>query len=101
VERRHSRYDPQASIWEGVLGFELHATEEPALDPGELRLRLDIHRSGAFALFALAVYGAMVVLGCSALAVGILTFVNGGILGLRGTQRDATGLAESDTPSAL
>ena len=35
--------------------------------PGEIKLSTDIRRGGAFILFALAVYGAMIVLGCAAL----------------------------------
>jgi hypothetical protein len=64
------------TVWEGVLGFHLRATEETGSDPGEVRLTLRIRRSGAFALFAFAAYGAMVVLGSCALAIGSVTFVD-------------------------
>ena len=63
------------TVWEGVLGFSLRSTEHPGSVPGEVRLSIEIRRSGAFALFALATYGAMIVLGCCALAIGLITFV--------------------------
>jgi hypothetical protein len=66
----------RVTVWEGVLGYELHSTGQSGADPERIQLKLDIVRSGAFALFALAAYGAMVVLGGCALAIGILTFVD-------------------------
>jgi hypothetical protein len=63
------------TVWEGVLGFSLRSTEHPGSVPGEVRLSIEIRRSGAFALFALAAYGAMIVLGCCALAIGLITIV--------------------------
>ena len=63
------------TVWEGVLGFSLRSTEHPGSVPGEVRLSIEIRRSGAFALFALATYGAMIVLGCCALAIGLITIV--------------------------
>ena len=66
----------RVTVWEGVLGYELHSTGQSGDDPERIQLKLDIVRSGAFALFALAAYGAMVVLGGCALAIGILTFVD-------------------------
>jgi len=66
----------KVTVWEGMLGFYLRSTEHPGSVPGEVRLSIEIRRSGAFALFAFAAYGAMVVLGCSALAIGIITFVD-------------------------
>ncbi len=66
----------RVTVWEGVLGYELHSARQSGADPERIQLKLDIVRSGAFALFALAAYGAMVVLGGCALAVGILTFVD-------------------------
>ncbi len=55
------------TVWEGLLGFQLEPNEEPGSAPGEIRLSFKIQRSGAFALFAFAAYGAMIVLGVSAL----------------------------------
>lgn len=66
----------RVTVWEGVLGYDLHTTGGSGADPDRVQLSLDISRSGAFALFALAAYGAMVVLGGCALAVGILTFAD-------------------------
>jgi hypothetical protein len=66
----------RVTMWEGVLGYNLHTTGQPGPDPDDVELVTGITRSGAFALFALCAYGAMVVLGCCALAVGILTFTD-------------------------
>ena len=65
----------QVGVWEAVLGFHLETTERPGSNSSEVRLSFDIRRSGGFALFALAAYSAMVVLGCSALTIGILAFI--------------------------
>src|ERR1700744_5350936 len=46
------------------------------IDKPARQLTTVIARSGAFALFALCAYGAMVVLGCCALAIGVLTFAD-------------------------
>jgi hypothetical protein len=62
-------------VWEAMLGFHLEATQQTGSNPSEPRLSFDIRRSGGFLLFALAAYGGMVVLGCSALTIGILAFV--------------------------
>ena len=64
----------QVRVWEALLGFHLEPSEQPGRNPREVRLRFEIHRSGAFGLFALAAYSAMVVLACSALTIGILAF---------------------------
>jgi hypothetical protein len=65
----------EVGVWEAVLGFQLETAERPDSNPSEVRLHFDIYRSGGFALFALAAYGAMVVLGCAALTIGILAFM--------------------------
>ena len=62
------------TIWEGLLGFTLHTTGQPGRNPDDVELTTVITRSGAFAMFALCEYGAMVVLACSALTVGLLIF---------------------------
>ena len=64
----------QVTVWEGVLGYRLHTTAETAAGPHAAGITIAVRRSGAFALFALCAYGAMVVLGFSALAIGILVF---------------------------
>jgi hypothetical protein len=64
------------TVWEGVLGFHLRSTQHAGSSPGEVRLSLEIRRSGAFTLFAFAAYGAMIVLGCCAFAIGLVTFVD-------------------------
>jgi uncharacterized protein DUF4436 len=66
----------RVTMWEGVLGYDLHTTSRPAPDANDVQLTTAITRSGAFALFALCAYGAMVVLGCCAIVVGVLTFIN-------------------------
>jgi hypothetical protein len=64
------------TMWEGVLGYSLHTTSQPGPDPDDVQLTTAITRSGAFALFALCAYAAMLVLGCCALAIGVLTFTD-------------------------
>ncbi len=66
----------RVTVWEGVLGYDLHSHGQSGAHPERVELSVDVTRSGAFALFALAAYGAMVVLGGCALAIGILTFVD-------------------------
>jgi hypothetical protein len=66
----------KVTVWEGVLGFHLRSTQHAGSGPGEVRLSLEIRRSGAFTLFAFAAYGAMIVLGCCAFAIGLVTFVD-------------------------
>ena len=68
--------DAKVTVWEGALGFHLRSVEHAASAPGEVNLSIEIRRGGAFILFAFAVYGAMVVLGCCALAIGLITFIN-------------------------
>jgi hypothetical protein len=63
-------------MWEGVLGYNLHTTSQPRPDPDDVELTIAVTRSGAFALFALCAYGAMIMLACCALAVSILTFID-------------------------
>jgi hypothetical protein len=70
------RLPARITMWEGVLGYNLHTTSQPGADPNDVQLTTAIARTGAFALFALCAYGAMLVLGCCALAVGILTFTD-------------------------
>jgi hypothetical protein len=70
------RLPVRVTMWEGVRGYNLHTTSYPGPDPDDVELTTAITRSGAFALFALCAYGAMVVLACCALAVGILTFTD-------------------------
>jgi hypothetical protein len=71
-----ARLPVRATMWEGLLGYSLHATSEPAADPDDVQLKIAIARSGAFALFAICAYGAMVLLACSALVICLLTFAN-------------------------
>jgi hypothetical protein len=76
-EGRYSlRLPVRVTMWEGVLGYDLHTTSHPGPDPDDVELTTTISRSGAFALFALCAYGAMIVLACCALAVAILTFID-------------------------
>jgi hypothetical protein len=78
-ERSSSSGSPAAlpasvTVWEALLGFRLETSARPADNTGEIHLEFEVRRSGAFIVFALAAYGAMIVLGCCALAVGILVF---------------------------
>lgn len=75
IDTKSSRKVPvQVTVWEGVLGYRLHTTAEPDAAQHDAAITIAIARSGAFALFALCAYGAMIVLGLSALAMGILVF---------------------------
>jgi hypothetical protein len=68
------RLPARITVWEGVLGYDLHTTGGPGPDPDDAQLTTIVKRNGAFALFALCAYGAMLVLAGCALTVGILTF---------------------------
>jgi hypothetical protein len=70
------RLPVRVTMWEGMLGYNLHTTNQPQADPQNLELTTTIKRSGAFALFGLCAYAAMVVLGVCALVVGVLTFID-------------------------
>ena len=65
----------KVTVWEGALGFHLRSVERAASVPGEVKVSIEIRRGGAFILLAFAAYGAMVVLGCCALAIGLITFI--------------------------
>jgi hypothetical protein len=69
------RLPVRVTMWEGALGYNLHTTDQPQADPNDVELTTVIGRSGAFALFALCAYGAMIVLGCCAIVVSVLTFI--------------------------
>jgi len=68
------RLPMRVTFWERVFGYNFHTTSHPGPDPNNLELTTTITRSGAFALFALCAYGAMIVLACCALTIGVLTF---------------------------
>ena len=68
--------EARVTVWEGVLGFHLRSAEHSGSVPGEVKLSIEIRRGGALILFALGAYSAMVVLGCCALAIGLITFVD-------------------------
>ena len=68
--------EAKVTVWEGVLGFHLRSAEHSGSVPGEVKLSIEIRRGGALILFALGAYSAMVVLGCCALAIGLITFVD-------------------------
>jgi hypothetical protein len=68
--------EAKVTVWEGVLGFHLRSAEHSGSVPGEVKLSIEIRRGGALILFAFGAYSAMVVLGCCALAIGLITFVD-------------------------
>jgi Domain of unknown function (DUF4436) len=70
------RLPARVTTWEGALGYNLHTTSRPGPEPDDIQLTTTITRNGAFALFALCAYGAMVVLGGCAVVVGVLTFID-------------------------
>ena len=66
----------RVTMWEGALGYNLHTTGRPGPEPDDIQLTTTITRSGAFSLFALCAYGAMLVLAGCALTIGIPTFAD-------------------------
>jgi hypothetical protein len=70
------RLPTRVTMWEGVLGYNLHTTDQPRAGPEDIELTTTIARGGAFSLFGLCAYAAMVVLGCCAVVVGVLTFTD-------------------------
>jgi hypothetical protein len=68
------RLPTEITIWEGVLGYRLQTMAGPGADPDDVELTIGIGRSGAYALFALCAYGAMVAIALCALIIGALTF---------------------------
>ncbi len=62
------------TIWQRVLGFRLETSVVSGVEGGA-QANFQLSRSGAAFYFALAIYGAMVVLGCSAISMGVLTFL--------------------------
>lgn len=64
------------TVWEGVLGYNLHATSQPGANPNEVQLAIAVSRGGAIVLLALCAYGVMLVLGFCAVVMGVLTFIN-------------------------
>lgn len=81
-----SRVLEAVTVWEAVLGFTVRTGEEPGSAPDDIRLRFDLRRTGAHTFFALAAYGTMVALACSALTIGLLVF-----LGQRKVEATMTG----------
>ena len=64
------------TVWEGVLGYNLHTTGQPGANPNDVQLAIAISRGGAIVLLALCAYGVMLVLGFCAVVMGVLTFIN-------------------------
>jgi hypothetical protein len=62
------------TLWAVLLGFQLEARAQPGGTSKEVHLIFQIVRSNAFALFALATYGAMAIIGLCTLTIGVLTF---------------------------
>jgi hypothetical protein len=69
------RLPAEVTAWEGLLGFRLQTAEQPGSRPDDIRVTFETSRGGAFAFFAFAAYGAMVVIACGALAIGVLAFL--------------------------
>lgn len=65
----------RVTSWEGTIGYAVQTSPVAGSRPNEVRLHLDIRRTGAIRFFGLAAYGAMVVMALSALAIGALVFV--------------------------
>jgi hypothetical protein len=65
----------RVTSWEGIIGYTVRASPVVGSPPNEVRLRLDVRRTGAIRLFGIAAYGAMVVMAFSALTIGTLVFL--------------------------
>lgn len=75
-EKASASLPAKITVWEGVLGYNLHATSKPGADPNKVQLAIAVSRGGAIVLLALCAYGVMLVLGFCAVVVGVLTFIN-------------------------
>ncbi|HEY1782417.1 MAG TPA: DUF4436 family protein [Roseiarcus sp.] len=64
------------TVWEGVLGYNLHTTSQAGANPNDVQLAIATSRGGAIVLLALCAYGVMLVLGFCAVVIGVLTFIN-------------------------
>jgi hypothetical protein len=71
----------QVTVWEGLLGYRFKAHQVQGGD-----LAFDLRRAGAHIFFAVAAYGAMIVLACNSLAISCLVF-----LGLRRAEANLVG----------
>ena len=66
----HAGLPIDVTVWERALGFRVRTSR---LDQqGPERLTFDIHRSRSFIFSAFSAYGAMLVLACGALTIGVL-----------------------------
>jgi len=61
------------TAWEGLLGYVVTAQAGP--EAGTPQLQFSIRRSGAAAVFGIAIYGAMAVMALCALVIGGLVFI--------------------------
>jgi hypothetical protein len=65
----------EVTVWQGVLGYRISASQVPGSAEGDIGLRFDLWRPDAHIFFALATYGAMVVLACNSLAISFVVFI--------------------------
>lgn len=65
----------EVTVWEGLLGYRIRARQVARSNLGDIGLNFDLRRAAAHIFFALAAYGAMIVLACSALGISSLTFL--------------------------
>ncbi|WP_146030161.1 DUF4436 family protein [Methylocella silvestris] len=63
------------TVWEGLLGYKIRSSLAPGGNAGDIRLRFELRRVDAHVFFALATYGAMIVLACSSLLISFLVFL--------------------------
>ena len=75
-EKASASLPARITVWEGVLGYNLHATSQPGANPNDVQLAIAVSRGGAIVLLALCAYGVMLVLGFCAVVIGVLTFIN-------------------------
>lgn len=63
------------TVWQGITGFDVGAHEIVRREVGDLEFAFELRRPGAMRFFAVAAYGAMVVLAASSLTIASLIFL--------------------------
>ena len=73
---RRSAIPVKATVWKGVPSWTLHvAKAQPSNGPSELALDVGAHRPAPLVFFACVIYGLMVLIAMSAIAIAGLVFI--------------------------
>jgi hypothetical protein len=65
----------RVTVWEGLLGYTVKAQQAGAQTGDDLQLQFAVRRTGAVAVFGIAIYGAIIVMALCALVIGSLVFI--------------------------